>query len=165
MFFGKRNLLTKDEIAYVKQQFSKNQANKEASAKAGKLCDSLQQEYYAANLQNFYNTTLEKDKSVLTLSSAAIGLLSTGTFFEASIGLWLISVISFGFAIICSLFTFICDASYMVSLNTDIMNGKNDSHELQRCKLKILGFLSGLAFSIGIVFLLLIAYYRHGVEK
>lgn len=161
MFFNKKPQLTKDETVYVAQQFLKYKANKEQNAEKQKFDEILQQEYYAANLQNFYNTTLEKDKSILTLSSAAIGLLSSNIFFEASLVLWLVCVIAFGLAIICSLVTFVRNGSYMVDLNVDILNGTMSDHKCEKGKLRFLGYASAFLFGVGILFLLIIAYYQH----
>ena len=115
--------------------------------------DELEQhkqiEYYASVLQAWQNTKMELDKNILTLSSAAIGLLVTfintfGVKTQCQIILYIISIGAFLGAIISSLMIFSNNAKYLEKIIKD-PNYSNDP---------TLGFLDKtlvITFVVGIV--------------
>jgi hypothetical protein len=77
-------------------------------------------EFYSNQVQAFFTTTLEKDKSILTLSSGAIGLLITfgSNFNITNITeklLYIFSLISFLMCIIAIITIFIKNKDYIIS--------------------------------------------------
>lgn len=77
--------------------------------------------YYEASVAAWYQTKLERDKSVLTISAGAIGLMITlscsflndKTFSWAGFILFLISTIFFAITIVCSIIIFNKNADYI----------------------------------------------------
>ena len=105
--------------------------------------------FYSASIQAWYTTKMELDKSILTLSSAAIGLLITfkknfviyGVFQSC---LYVVSLLSFLAAIVVSLMIFSKNAEYIKNVI------KSDSYKSDG-KLGKLDTTLKLLFGAGIV--------------
>jgi hypothetical protein len=116
-----------------------------------------QVEYYSGQVIAWFNTKLERDKSILTLSTGAIGLLitlasaidikSNGTGCLILIVLY-IAIFCYLSSIILVLRIFLYNAKY---IQADITNNKEQFKEYTR-KLKNLDSFSIWAFIIGIIF-------------
>lgn len=108
-------------------------------------------EFYSQSYASFYNTTMEKDKSILTVSAGGIGFLITILTISKEITLaeyilFLVAALSFIVAIFIIIQIFGKNADYIISLTTDT----NDCEE-KESKLKTLDSVATCAFVAGIV--------------
>lgn len=108
-------------------------------------------EFNSQSYASFYNTKLEKDKSILTLSVAGLGFLVTFTNFAEKLSVF--SYVAFVAAAIAYLLCiyhvvtiFEMNASYIIEITTD--SGKDDEIEVQ---LKKYDKIVNYTFYIGIV--------------
>jgi hypothetical protein len=112
-------------------------------------------EYYSNTVQAWYTTRMEKDKSILTLSSGAIGLLATflnvyGIETQLQTILYVVAMVSFLIAIISSLWIFTQNSHHLENIIQD-KNCTNDT------TLEFLDKILNGSFIIGIIFTILIS--------
>lgn len=122
-------------------------------------------EYYAATVNAWYNSTLEHDKSLLTLSTGGIGILITilttvGISYICQIILYFSSIFSF---LIC-LFTILKIFKENKTYLENIIKG---SALLDDPKLKNLDNIANYSFFIGIIFSAIIGFSTafHSYDK
>ncbi|MEY3996745.1 MAG: hypothetical protein RL344_1088 [Pseudomonadota bacterium] len=111
-------------------------------------------EFYAATVNAWFNTKFERDKSLLTLSSGAIGLLIT---LISTIGVKSVeSLILYVFALICFI---VCLASllWIFSRNAKHLEDVVRERALNDPLLKVLDHTAVLTFMLGVVFTSVIA--------
>lgn len=123
--------------------------------------DNKNLQYYSANVTAWFNTKLEKDKSIITISSAAIGLLVTiittkGVQNLIQGALFSVAFIGFLSAIITVIQTLDKNAE---QIQMDLSNQGNVNHELGRNDLII-----SLSFYVGIIFTIFIGI-SYGVTQ
>ena len=113
--------------------------------------------FYSATVSAWYTTRFEKDKHLLGLSVAAIGVLVTlataigATTFCTAI-MYIFAVISFLICIVCVLAIFGQNAKYLESLVHDNSTEKDPT-------LSILDNMAMVSFIFGIVFALLVGLF------
>lgn len=115
--------------------------------------------YYSESLSAWYTTKLEKDKHLLSLSSAAIALLvtlaTTVAIHDIKAGVaYCIALVAFLTCIVCVLVVLDKNAEYLKSIVTQSRKVKNQS-----TKLECLDKISSGAFVIGVVFTLLVGLF------
>ena len=118
-------------------------------------------QHYAVNLAAWFNTKLEKDKSIITISSAAVGLLVTiitakGVQSLCQVTFYLFSFIGFLTAIITSIQTLDQNAE---QVRRDITNEGNINTQLRRNDIIV-----SMAFYAGIIFTTLVGI-SYGVNQ
>jgi len=130
-----------------------------------KLKDEKELAYYSATINAWINTKMEKDKSILILSSAGIGLLITLLTTIGFNSIWIlvfyiITLISFSVTLILEISIFDKNAQYLKSC----INDKNDNIKKQ---IKRLDRFSYISFLIAILFTLFIGLSAglHGYNK
>lgn len=106
-------------------------------------------EFYSQSYASFYNTTMEKDKSILAVSAGGIGFLITLINFSKEIEIYeyivfLFASLSFILAIFTIIHIFGKNAEYIISLTTEL-----DDCDEKECKLKILDKIATYAFTLG----------------
>lgn len=106
-------------------------------------------EFYSASVSAWLNTRMEYDKSLLTISAAGIGLLTTlmMAYRISSIGLLLLyifAIIWFLIAILSVLFIFKRNSTHI----EQVSNGDNSVDNV----LTILDWVALIAFSVGVFF-------------
>ena len=112
--------------------------------------DQKKIEFYAASVAAWYESSLEHDKSLLTLSAGGIGLLITllttvGLGTSEALVLYVGAIISFVVSLVSILFVFRGNQKHI----EDILSGKNQGTD------PVLSRLDGIAiwfFGIGVVF-------------
>lgn len=107
-------------------------------------------EYYSASVNAWFNTSLEHDKSVFTLSAGGIGLLLTllttvGLSSTESLVLYIAAILSFLLAIVAVLFIFRYNKNYIEK----IISGESETNDPA---LKWLDLISLWSFGVGILF-------------
>jgi len=108
-------------------------------------------QYYAVNLTAWFNTKLEKDKSIITISSAAIGLLVTilttkGVQSLCQAVFFVFAFISFLTSIVTAINTLDKNAE---QIEKDLTNQGNINKQLSNNDLIIsLSFYAGIIFTI-----------------
>jgi len=112
-------------------------------------------EYYSNTLQAWYTTRMEKDKSILTISSVAIGLLVTflnnyGMETQLDKFLYIIAIGGFLIAIISAIWIFTQNANYLQNIIQDDTT-QNDP------TLNFLDIILNSSFIVGIIFTILIS--------
>jgi hypothetical protein len=117
--------------------------------------------FYEVTLNAWYSTKFEKDKHLLSISSAGIGLLvtlatTTGVANVYSAIVYGMAVLSFLGSILCLLGILGRNASYLES----VITGKDDSDPL----LKPLDRAANSLFILGIIFTLLVGVFS-GINK
>lgn len=108
-------------------------------------------QHYGASVNAWFNTALEHDKSILALSAAGIGLLTTllttADFVSAeALVLYILAILSFLIAIACVLFVFNRNKDYIERM----ISGANSATDPGLTKLDhgaILAFAAGVVFS------------------
>jgi len=113
-------------------------------------------EFYSQSYASFYNTTMEKDKSILAVSAGGIGFLITLINFSKEIEIFeyivfLFAALSFIVAIFTIIHIFGKNAEYIIALTTE----SNDCDE-KECKLKILDKIATYAFYSGVALSLIL---------
>lgn len=113
-------------------------------------------EFYSQSYASFYNTTIEKDKSILTVSAGGIGFLITFMniaknieFYEYII--FLFAALSFIIAIFTVIHIFGKNADYIISLTND-----EEDTASKEGKLVCLDKIAIITFSLGIVLSLIL---------
>ncbi|MCQ4054160.1 hypothetical protein [Aeromonas sp. SG16] len=91
-------------------------------------------EYYSQAYASFYNTTLEKDKSILTLSVAGLGFLITFANLNVKLGCvayaaFIIAALAYLYSIYNIITIFGENAKYIIEITTD--SGKEEEIETQ----------------------------------
>jgi hypothetical protein len=107
-------------------------------------------EYYAASVNAWFNTSLEHDKSLLTLSAGGIGLLLTllttvGLSSSEALVLYIGAIASFVVALVAILVVFRRNRTHI----EDILSGKSTSNDPLLTKLDALALW---AFGVGVLF-------------
>ena len=107
-------------------------------------------EFYSQSYASFYNTTMEKDKSILAVSAGGIGFLITLINFSKEIKIFeyivfLFASLSFVMAIFTIIHIFGKNAEYIIALTTE-----SDDCDEKECKLKMLDKIATCAFALGI---------------
>lgn len=107
-------------------------------------------EFYSQSYASFYNTTMEKDKSILTVSAGGIGFLITILTISKEINvveyiLFLFAALSFIVAIFTIIHIFGKNADYIISLTTE-----SDDCDEKDNKLKTFDKVATCAFAIAI---------------
>lgn len=110
--------------------------------------------FYSARINTWVGTRMERDKTILTLSTAGIGILVTmltsfGIKNSFSFVFYIFSFISFLTSIIILLFVFSLNADYLLYLDDE----KKIKHK--KCLLKLLDKSTFVFFITGIVFTIL----------
>ena len=118
--------------------------------------DSKEIEFYSNSVNAWFNTKLERDKSILVISAGALGLLITlltafGVNNKMELLIFFAAIFCFMIAIIIMIVVFNRNASYLEKLNQG-----NDSNDSLLFLLDKIGFLS---FIFGIIFTFLIGCY------
>lgn len=127
------------------------EASKEKNERALREHDAKNIEFYSAHYNAWFNTKLEKDKSIITISSAAIGLLITiltskGVDHYYQIFLYIFAFVGFATSIIHSIDIFDINADHIEKVVT---NSGDDNDALHRCEMIIkLSFYAGILFTI-----------------
>lgn len=108
-------------------------------------------EFYSQSYASFYNTTMEKDKSILTVSAGGIGFLITLINFSKRIEIFeyiifLFASLAFILSILVIIHIFGKNAEYIISLTTE-----SDNCDEKDCRLRILDKISTYAFTIGMI--------------
>ena len=108
-------------------------------------------EFNSQSYASFYNTKIEKDKSILTLSVAGLGFLITFTSLAESLNVYLYSMfllaaISFMVCIYLIVKIFDENAEYIIQLVTD-----NPEHEAREVKLRKLDRIAIRSFYLGML--------------
>ena len=145
------------QIFQLEQQ--KSQIEDEyAQLESDKLEASKYIEFNSQSYASFYNTKLEKDKSILTLSVAGLGFLITFTNFAEKLGvfsyvIFLLSALAYLICIFNVITIFDKNALYIIEVTTN--SGKDDELELQlkkHDKIAIHSFYLGilLSFALGL---------------
>lgn len=111
-------------------------------------------EYYASSVDALFNTSLEHDKSILSLSAAGIGLLTTllttiGSSSIYSIFLYAIAILCFLFSIASTLWIFKENKNYIIE------STENPEYHDSK-KLSALDTISSVSFLLGAFFTALI---------
>ena len=112
--------------------------------------------FYSATLNAWYTTKFERDKNILGLSSAGIGLLVTlataiGIYSTCTASMYVLAVLSFLISIICILAIFSRNADHLEKL----IKEKEDKSDI----LNFLDKLSTGSFIFGIIFTLLLGIF------
>lgn len=112
--------------------------------------------FYSATLNAWYTTKLERDKNILGLSAAAIGLLVTlvttvGVYSIYTASIYVLAVLSFLVSIICILSVFNRNADHLEKL----IKYEEDKSEI----LNFLDKLSTGSFILGVIFTLLVGLF------
>lgn len=107
-------------------------------------------EYYAASINAWFNTSLEHDKNLLTLSAGGIGLLLTllttvGLSSAEALVLYICAITSFVVALVAILVVFRRNRTHI----EDILSGKSTSNDPLLTKLDATALW---AFGIGVLF-------------
>ena len=107
-------------------------------------------EYYAASVNAWFNTSLEHDKNLLTLSAGGIGLLLTllttvGLSSAETLVLYIGAIVSFVVALVAILVVFRRNRNHI----EDILSGKSTSNDPLLTKLDATALW---AFGIGVLF-------------
>lgn len=107
-------------------------------------------EYYAASVNAWFNTSLEHDKSLFTLSAGGIGLLLTllttvGLSSAEALILYIGAIVSFVVALVAILVVFRRNRTHI----EDILSGKSTSNDSLLTKLDAMALW---AFGIGVLF-------------
>lgn len=169
-----RSARTKTELLLAKQEIEKQlKGLEEREKKLEQLSlevdeDLLGQasliEYRSQGYASFYNTRLEKDKSILTISVAGLGFLITflnlTTLDKISYSLLLLSSICFLFCIYTVIVIFDKNADYIISVVTD-----DDSFAEKEINLRKLDKRSINAFYIGILLSFVLGLYASYSNK
>ncbi|KGY10540.1 hypothetical protein [Vibrio sinaloensis] len=114
-------------------------------------------EHMSQSYASFYNTTLEKDKSILTLSVAGLGFLVTFINFGGGPSYWLLALLalatmSYMICITSVITIFGMNAKYIIALTT----GKVEEYKQIEVKLKKLDKRAISSFYCGLLLSLLI---------
>jgi len=109
--------------------------------------------WYSAMLQAWHDTRMERDKTIVTLSTGGIGFLVTflttvPTSARRAPLLYVIAILGFLAALVCSLWIFWANASYL----REVMRGRNTSSK----KLDRLDTIMLIGFGIGVLASILI---------
>jgi len=122
------------------------------------LNKSKEIEYYSNCVNAWFNTKLERDKSILTISAGGLGLLITlltvfGVNKKIELVLFILAIICFMVAIIVMIFVFNRNASYLEKLNKD--EDSNDPSLRFLDRIGVFSFIFGIIFTffIGCSFL------------
>lgn len=145
---------SKQEIAPEVLTESKPVSERE-TASVPDLANDLKIAHYSASVQAWFGTKIEKDKSLLTLASAGIGLLvSFGATSKSEKFLFALSILFFITTVFCSLAVFEINAK----LIEDIIQKKNSKRtgEIARTVDRILV----ICFFLGIIFFALLGTAR-----
>ena len=118
--------------------------------------DEKEVEYYAATVNAWYTTKLEKDKHLLSLSSAAIAILVTlattvGATDHKTVLVYFLAVTSFLVCIICVLSIFDRNSVYLENTINEV--NQEDS------VLKVYDKISSSSFILGLIFSLLVGFF------
>lgn len=125
-------------------------------------------EFYAANLNAWFNTRFEHDKSLLSLSAGGIGLLIT--FLSNSAANSIYSLIFYLFAII-SFMICLCALLWIFRQNAnhleDVLKNINTSDTLLKCldNIALISFIVGVIFSSLIGSSIVITTYYDNEQK
>ena len=108
-------------------------------------------EFYSQSYASFYNTTMEKDKSILTVSAGGIGFLITFINISGKMAIFeyiifLLASISFITSILLIINIFGKNAEYIIALTTE----SEESDHLD-CRLNFLDKMATIFFTIGLV--------------
>lgn len=126
-------------------------------------------EFYAAGAAAWYNTSLEHDKSLLTLSMASVGLLITPLTMDGIDSIWrlvlhLLAMLSFIICLSAILFIFKKNGDRIVAIiNTDAQSPDPLLAKLD--KIAIYAFAAGIVFSAAIGVLATFHAYSTNKEK
>jgi len=126
-----------------------------------KIIEEKKIQYYAANCNAWFNTKLERDKTLITLSTGAIGLLVTLITTVGTSELFIL--VSYIFAIILFM---TCSVSVIIILDKNAkhieasLKNRNETND----SLKYLDIVALYSFIIGIVFSLIIGLST-GIDK
>jgi hypothetical protein len=138
------NLIKKTE-----EEKAKKREKKERKLK-GKLDNLKHIEYVGQAYASFYNTKMEKDKSILTLSVAGIGFLITLLGFHKGLGIihmvfFLLSALSFLVSIYFVINIFEKNSDYIIDLTRSV------DVRVKECKLQMLDDIVIKSFYFAIV--------------
>jgi len=133
-----------------------SEKNQKGKTEMEELEKSKYVEFYSQSYASFYNTTMEKDKSILAVSAGGIGFLITLINFSQEIRifeyiLFLFASILFIIAIFIIIQKKKKNADYIIALTTE-----SEDCDKKDCKLKILDKIATCAFVLGIVFSLVL---------
>ncbi len=117
--------------------------------------DQKRVEYYAASVSAWYNTSLEHDKGIFTLSAGGIGLLLTllttvGLYSAEALILYIGAILSFVISLLAVLIVFKCNQTHI----QEILSGKSISNDPVLNKLDSIAIY---AFGIGAIFTAIIS--------
>ena len=120
-----------------------------------KVDEGKEVEFYSQSYASFYNTTIEKDKSILAVSAAGIGFLITLINFSKEIVIYEYMIFLFAaLAFVVTIFTIIHifgkNADYIIAITTD-----SDSDKIE-CYLKLVDNIATCAFGLGVVLSLIL---------
>lgn len=120
-------------------------------------------EFYSQSYASFYNTKMEKDKSILTVSAGGIGFLVTYISIFKNIAIYeyiifVMSTISFLISIFSIIKIFGDNADYIIEITT------TDDTASSECKLETLDKIATYSFYIGILLAVMFGFsasYKH----
>ncbi len=132
------------------------------------LIESKEIEYYSNCVNAWFNTKLERDKSILTISAGGLGLLITlliafGINNKIELIIFISAIFYFMVAIIVTIVVFNRNALYLEKLNKD--EDSNDSSLLLLDRIGLFSFIFGIIFTFLIGCSLLVSSLNRNMEE